>query len=149
MTTQNLPKTFPINHDDYHAEYIGRLDNGRQFFLTNPFVPQMANESGCEFVALFYFDNKGIFLEAKIENLGPRNLLDQKVSERLFQAYLDEIADGEFTDIEIAPFEIERFGTKFGFIPRPLEDEEDEWGIEFHPGNYMAFFAPWDGDYDT
>ena len=33
------PKLFPINHDDYHAKHIGTTADGRQFFLTTPFVP--------------------------------------------------------------------------------------------------------------
>jgi hypothetical protein len=32
----------------------------------------------------------------------------------------------------------------------PPEDEDDEWAVEMQPGNYMAFYEPWDsGDYDT
>ena len=34
-----IPDTFPIIHDDYHARHIGTLADGRQFFLTTPFVP--------------------------------------------------------------------------------------------------------------
>jgi hypothetical protein len=46
---------------------------------------------------------------------------------------------------------VQRFGTTFGLVPRaPDEDDEDgRWSVEMHPGNYMAFFEPWEGDYDT
>lgn len=147
MAKQNLPKTFPINRDDDHAEFIGRLNDGRQFFLITPFVPAREDNPGCEFVALFYFDNNGTLIEAKIDNLGPRATMDDDLRKNLFQSRLDEIVDGEFTDIEITPFAIERFGVEFGFIPAQLES--NEWTIEFHPGNFMAFFAPWDGSYYT
>jgi hypothetical protein len=30
-----------------------------------------------------------------------------------------------------------------------FEEDGDEWCVEFHPGNFMAFYPPWDGDYDT
>ena len=33
------PKLVAVGHDDYHAEYVGRTRDGRQFFLTTPFVP--------------------------------------------------------------------------------------------------------------
>ena len=33
------PKTVTIRPDDYHAEYVGRTADDRQFFLTTPFVP--------------------------------------------------------------------------------------------------------------
>ena len=33
------PEKIAINHDDYHAEHIGRTKLGHQFFLTAPFVP--------------------------------------------------------------------------------------------------------------
>ena len=30
------------------------------------------------------------------------------------------------------------------------EDADDPWAVEVQPGNYMAFFEPWDsGEYDT
>jgi hypothetical protein len=35
-------------------------------------------------------------------------------------------------------------------VPREPEDEDDPCVVEVQPGNYMAFFEPWDsGDYDT
>jgi hypothetical protein len=55
-----------------------------------------------------------------------------------------------FERIEVAPFAIERFGTTFGLVLREPEDEDEVWAVEVQPGNYMAFFEPWDGgDYDT
>jgi hypothetical protein len=35
-------------------------------------------------------------------------------------------------------------------IVREPEDEDDVFAVELLPGNYMAFFEPWDsGEYDT
>ena len=40
--------------------------------------------------------------------------------------------------------------TDIGLIVREPEDENDSWAVELLPGNYMAFFEPWDsGEYDT
>jgi hypothetical protein len=50
--------------------------------------------------------------------------------------------------IVVMPFEVERFGLKFGLIVRECDD--GRWIAEVQPGNSMAFFAPWDsGVYDT
>ncbi len=144
-----IPDTFPINHDDYHAKHIGRTGDGRQFFLTTPFVAAHGKESGAEFIALFTFDANGNFLEASIENLGPRATIDREAASLLYQQRLESLGDVEFCDIRIAPFATSRFGIDFGLIPRECEEDDDEPTIELQPGNFMAFFDPWDGDYDT
>ena len=39
---------------------------------------------------------------------------------------------------------------EFGLIPNWPEDEGEPLSISLQPGDYMAFFEPWDsGDYDT
>lgn len=151
MPNKRVPKTFPINHDDYHARYVGRLSDGRQFFLTTPFEPAIGNNAGCEFVALFLFAADGSFLEARIDRLGPRKDLDEAHRDSVIQARIGELAaaGSTFRRIRIAPFETKQHGTTFGLIPHQPEDEEDELTIELHPGNVMAFFPPWEGDYDT
>lgn len=151
MPKKRVPKTFPINHDDYHARYVGRLADGRQFFLTTPFEPAIGNSPGGEFVALFLFAADGSLLEAKIDQLGPRKDLDEARRDAVIQSHIDELAaaGSKFQRIKIAPFQTEQHGTTFGLIPRQPEDEEDELAIELHPGNAMAFFPPWEGDYDT
>jgi hypothetical protein len=144
------PTKIAINHDGYHAKHIGRTSDGRQFVLTTPFEPKHGDNPGCEYVALYLFDADGDFLEAKIERFGPRDKVDDKRLEEVYQGYLKGLGDVSFERIEIAPFSTERFGTTFGLIPQPPEDEDDVWTAIFLPGNYMAFYPPWDsGDYDT
>ena len=144
------PQLIAIEHDDHHASHIGSLPDGRQFFLTTPFVPAIGSEAGREFVALFLFDEGGSFLEARIDDLGTRTELDEARASSAFQQRLAELGPVDFGRIEVQPFEVERFGTVFGLIPRPPEEDDDEWAVEMQPGNYMAFFEPWDsGDYDT
>jgi hypothetical protein len=144
-----IPETFPINHDDYHAKHIGRTADGRQFFLTTPFVPALGEETGGEYIALFTFDTNGELLDATIDDLGPRSALDRDAASKLYEQRLESLGDVQFCDIRIAPFTTKRFGIEFGLIPRECANEEDEPAIEMQPGNYMAFFDPWDGDYDT
>jgi hypothetical protein len=132
------------------AEYVGRTANGRQFILTTPFEPASSRRKGCEFVALYLFDGEGKLLEAKIEDFGPRANLDDEKRREVRDRWLRELGDVTYERIEVAPFAIERFGTTFGLVLREPEDEDDPWAVEMQPGNYMAFFEPWDsGDYDT
>lgn len=147
---EGAPRQIAINHDDYHARHIGRLPDGRQFLLTTPFVPARNADPGREFIALYLFDKRGGFLEALIDDLGPRNSSPSEDVNVIYERRLAELGPVEFTRIEVQPFQVDRFGVQFGLIPRPPEDDDDPWAVELLPGNYMAFFEPWDsGDYDT
>jgi hypothetical protein len=144
------PELIAINHDDYHAEHVGRTRDGRQFFLTTPFEPALGEESGGEYVALFVFDDGGNLIEAKIDDFGPRKTVDEEKRRRVYEGRLSELGDVVFDRIEVKPFAVERLGRRFGLIPREPEEDDDPWAVEMMPGNYMAFFEPWDsGDYDT
>ncbi|CAG0987326.1 hypothetical protein PHYC_02096 [Phycisphaerales bacterium] len=143
------PNLIAIDHDDYHAKYVGRLSDGRQFFLTTPFEPAI-DGPGREFLAVFLFDAKGAFLEARIDDFGTRASLDETRANALLEQRLRELGEVTYGRIRVAPFSVERFSSTFGLIARPPEEEGDEWAVELQPGNYMAFFAPWNsGTYDT
>lgn len=167
------PEVFLIEHDDYHAEYVGRTADQKQFFLTTPFEPL-----GHEFVALFLFDLKGHLIDSVIEDFGLRNEMDEDLRNRRVSELLAGLGPVTFRTIGIRPFAVEKFGIPFGFIPFPFEDTEDpnyellgkaltgaygpaiamatkaikriKWSVSINPGDYMCFFAPWDqGTYDT
>ncbi|MBL4770627.1 MAG: hypothetical protein JKY61_05685 [Planctomycetes bacterium] len=144
------PATIPICHDDHHAKYVGWTSQGDQFFLTTPFTPAGDGE-GCEFFALYRFDSEGKFLSAEIDNLGPRETLDGSRTKERLQSIIDSLGEVQYGDINIQPFQVEKDGVEFGLIPTEadfVEDEEDMC-LEFQPGNFMAFYPPWDGSYDT
>jgi hypothetical protein len=144
------PELIAIEHDEFHAEHVGRTADGRQFFLTTPFEAVIDGRADNHFVALFLFDDAGKLLEAKINQFGSRTPVNDQKRQDLYQQRLRELGDVSFERIEVAPFSIERFGTTFGLIPRPPEEDGDSWWVELHPGNYMAFHEPWDsGEYDT
>ncbi|RDS79636.1 hypothetical protein DWU98_16330 [Dyella monticola] len=144
------PKLIAIDHDDYHAEHIGCTRDGRRFILTNPFDPAIGNNPGCEFVALYIFDKAGQLIDAKIDSFGPRSGLDEDARSSLYEERLTSLGDVSIERIEVAPFAVERFDLEFGLIARPPQEDDDAWAVEMQPGNYMAFFEPWDsGEYDT
>jgi len=144
------PSIIAIEHDDYHAQHVGRVKDGRQFFLTTPFEPAHGANHGGEFVALYLFDAAGKMLEAKIDNFGPRATMNEDHRRKLCEQRLQELGELTLERIEVAPFAVERFGTTFGLVLREPEEEGDPWAVEAQPGNYMAFFEAWDsGEYDT
>jgi hypothetical protein len=147
---ENAPELITINNDDYHAEFVGRTVDNKQFFLTIPFIPESSNEEGREFVALYLFSSDGKLLEAKIDDLGTREEMDDEYRETLFQNRIEELGEVSYEPIIIAPFRVEKFNTEFGLIAHEPEEEDEDWWATFEPGNVMAFYPPWDsGDYDT
>ena len=145
-----LPKLIRINHDDYAARRIGQIADGRQFFLTNPFVPADRNgDGGSEFIALYIFDADGRLLNAKIDNLGVRKNVDEENARSIIQARLNKLGEFSFDDIIIAPFSINKFDIEFGLILHMPEEDDEVLRVTVEPGDYMCFFPPWDGDYDT
>ena len=153
---QCAPEKIRINHDDYHAEFVGRTADGRQFFLTNPFVPALSDNPGREFLALYIFDTDGNLLEAKIDDLGvrqdkispPGQKLDLDFASSLLRNRLAKLGTVSFCDIKIVPFSIEKFGVEFGLIKGVPEETDESW-FTVEPGNYMAFYPPYDGEYYT
>ena len=148
--SNEAPTIIAIDHDDYHAADVGRTEDGRQFFLTTPFEPRRDDTPGAEFVAIYVFDGAGKLVEALIDNLGPRATMDSESRRAMCEKRIDDLGPIKRQRIEIEPFSVTRFDTEFGLIASPPEDEDDIWRVEMQPGNFMAFFEPWDsGEYDT
>ena len=144
------PELIAIDHDDYHAEHIGLTPTGHQFFLTNPFEPAMPNKAGCEYIALFLFDSEGNLVDSDIETLGARGSYSEEAATQKYYDKLRGLGDVTFQRIEVKPFSVGHNGTNIGLIIREPEEDCDVWAVELLPGNYMAFFEPWDsGYYDT
>ncbi len=82
--------------------------------------------------------------------MGPRAALDKTKACEQYDRRLRDLGEVRFDRIEIAPFVVERFGMRFRLIVREPEDDGEPWAVQVQPGNYMAFFEPWDsGEYDT
>ncbi|WP_431067663.1 hypothetical protein [Methylotuvimicrobium sp.] len=119
-------------------------------FFYDPLRTCYLGQGRMEYVALFIFDEDGNLKESKVDSFGPRDSLNVEACKKFYLSRLEELGDVKFCRIEVKPFSVNKFGVDFGLIPREPEDEEDEWAVELLPGNYMAFFEPWDsGEYDT
>lgn len=147
---KGAPSTFVIAPDDYHAEFCGKTADGRQLFLTTPFVPARGKNAGEEFLALYTFDAAGKLLDAVIERFGPRKTLDDEARVARRDALLASLGKWRPAKIRIAPFSVERFGIAFGFVARPPDEEGEDWAVTLEPGDFMCFWPPWtSGIYDT
>ena len=147
---KKAPKLIALEHDDYAAEYIGRTKNGRQFFLTTPFVPGLGSDPGREFIALYIFDKAGHLQSATVDDLGSRAAMNKEARVARKNEMLSSLGEIKYQRIKVAPFVIEIFGVEFGFIPSPPEELGDDWSVIVEPGNYMCFWPPWvSGEYDT
>jgi hypothetical protein len=63
---------------------------------------------------------------------------------------LADLGNITYDRIEVAPFAVDRVGLTFGLVYREPDEAGDVEAVEVLPGNYMAFFEPWDdGAYDT
>jgi|SRR5579884_4570555 len=145
------PSTVALDPDNNAAAFVGHTADGRQFFLTMPFVPGMVGrEPGREFIALYLFDPAGRMLTAIIEDLGSTDSVVEPARLARRNELLASLGDVWYGRIEVTPFTIERFGTQFGFIPQAPDDPDDDWCVIAQPGDYMCFWPPWNtGDYDT
>lgn len=140
------PRFVRINHDDYHAQYVGKISDGSQFFLTHPFAPAHGDKPGGSFIALYIFDEFGILKEARIEKQGE---VTQTQVNALTESWLASLGKYRFADINVAPFCVEKYGRQFGLIFDAEDEEELGAWVTVQPGDYMAFSSPWDGEYDT
>ena len=144
------PELVALDPDEFHAKYVGWTGDGRQFFLTAAFVPARPGSRGLEFLALYLFDANGHLLRADIEDLGPRESMDHAAREERSQAKLATLGNISYRRIVVALFTLTHDDVEFGLVQREPESPGEPWAVEAQPGNYMAFFEPWDsGEYDT
>ncbi len=140
------PRFVRINHDEREAEYVGKMPDGSQFFLTHPFAPALGGKPGGSFIALYIFDAFGHLTEARVEQLIE---VTQTQVDTMTEAWLASLGKYRFADIAVAPFCVEKYDQQFGLIFEAEDDEELGAWVTVQPGDYMAFSPPWDGEYDT
>jgi hypothetical protein len=134
------------------AEYIGKPGDGSQFFLSNAFEPAICGKSRRQFAALFIFyknttsvedriDDAGIFGEViQAAVLSGSKILSNRIINGKMKQRFAGLGGFRFDDIQIEPFEIGHSGIQPGSIPLALEEEDENWRVEFYPGNVMATY---------
>jgi hypothetical protein len=143
------PRLIDIERDDSHATHVGRAPDGRQFFITYPFVPERNGERRREFVARYLWAADGSFLDATIKEI-PTSSSWETLQDEMAKLMLN-LGNVHLGRIRVAPFSVHHSGHEFGLVVRRTEGSaKNDWAVHARPGYYMCFFAPWDGGgYDT
>jgi hypothetical protein len=146
-----IPEKIPIlRMEDYHTHYLGKTDDGRQFFgyetfVFPPGVPAEALEKHRkEYVVLYLFDDQGNHSETKHWFAGTVAVADQEKMIAWLQDEIEKLGNVTYTDIEVKPFQSTVDGVVFGLV----SNEEHEV-VELQPNSTIAFYEPWDGEYYT
>lgn len=145
-TSDAAPERIRLIPDQWHIHNVGRLSDGRLFFVDS----QLDAAGGVtkDFVCTFIFDQDGHLVEHSIELVGDRGAYPEGSVSMLISRHLAALGDRALTDIWVRPFRVESSGTVFGLIPRRIE--HGGWRVEFMPGNTLSFYPPWEaGEYDT
>jgi hypothetical protein len=147
------PDRFTIIPDDYHVPFAGKTGDGRLFFLSNELFGTPASTGApSSFIGLFLWKPDGSFDEVKYQAVArPSGIPIQQAvpagEEDAFNKWVLSLGDYKLEEIEVAPFVTKFDGVPFGFVP---QDIEGTMQIHVEPGNFIAYYEPWDGeDYDT
>jgi len=148
---EQAPDRFTIIPDDYHVPYAGTAEDGRRFFLSEElFVP---GDQGPAYVGLFLWNADGTFDEVRVDEVSragglPPGQAGPAGIEDLVDARLAELGDYVLGPIEVEPFSKEVDGVTFGWVV--TQGESGNYNVNIEPGDFIAYFAPWDGlIYDT
>jgi hypothetical protein len=94
-----IPKTIQINRiEDYHTHYIGKYDNGKQFWAYEHFIsvpiPDEKNwqKYRHEYVVLYLFDENGKYVSNKYWYAGTTSDLNCETDEKI-EEMVDELGE--------------------------------------------------------
>jgi len=148
------PERFTIVPDDYHVPFAGTAEDGRRFFLSEELFSYPAVDvPGSGYVGLFLWKPDGTFDEVRVDEVARAGGLPpaQAVpagADEVVAARLAELGDYVVEPIEVAPFTEVVDGVTFGWVVE--QGDEGEYQIRIEPGDFIAYYAPWDGlGYDT
>jgi hypothetical protein len=142
------PTRFTIRPDDHHVPYAGTAEDGRRFFLSEELFSDTT-----AWVGLFLWKADGSFDEVRVSvGRRPTGLPPGQAAPAdpggLVQARLAELGKYVLEPITVEPFTEQVDGTEFGWTVGRYDD--GEYFINIEPGNFICYYAPWNGDgYDT
>ncbi|KRA31398.1 MULTISPECIES: hypothetical protein [unclassified Nocardioides] len=147
------PERFTIAPDDYHVPYAGTAEDGRKFFLSDElFEFDSATESSAGYVGLFLWNADGSFSEIRVDRVSradgvPPGQAASADADDLIEKRLAELGDYELEPITVEPFLRTIDHVEFGWA---VSEFEGDYSINIEPGNFIAYYEPWDGlEYDT
>jgi hypothetical protein len=145
------PERIPLMRvEDYHTHYLGELEDGRLFFgyetfvFPNGYSGENWQEERLEYAIVHLFDSNGIHVKTLYELAGKTSEIELRKSSKMLKRLLEPLGKLNYKNVEVKPFSIIIDKIEFGLIP----DDETE-SIELQPSSTIAFFEPWNGEYDT
>jgi hypothetical protein len=141
------PARFTIVPDDYHVPYAGTAEDGRKFFLSDELF-----DARSAYVGLFLWKADGTFDEVRVTKVVrpaglPPGQAGTANADGLVASRLAELGKYVLEPIEVEPFTEELEGVTFGWV---VNQFEGEYSINIEPGDFIAYYKPWDGlAYDT
>lgn len=140
------PEKIHLIPDQWHIHYVGRLKDGRHFWVDGQVTFDKRGTK--DYVCTFLFDGDGRLTTHNIELVGQRGAYPDARFEEVRDRHLAVLGAHTIRDVWIRLFSVNSNGHVFGLIPRRLDD--GRWYVEFMPGNTLAFYPPWEaGGYDT
>ncbi|MFD7024972.1 hypothetical protein [Promicromonospora sukumoe] len=142
------PERFTIAPDDYHVPYAGTAEDGRKFFLSEELF-----DGDSAYVGVFLWNADGTFDEVRVDAVSraeglPPGQAGPSGTEDLVDARLAELGEYVLEPIEVEPFTQDVDGVTFGWNLDQYED--GTYFINVMPGDFIAYYEPWDGlGYDT
>jgi len=150
------PQSIKIRREEgYHTDCIGKYGDGSQFmgFVTATLpIPLPKNWQAKKrwYAVLHTFDKKGKHLNTEAWFAGTTASGERDAIEKA-RTRLDEMVSAlgevKYGNIKVGLFQVQIDGHTFGLVDAS-EPEEGYQSIHLLP-NDLAFFAPWDGTYDT
>ena len=151
-----VPKAIKIVREaGYHTDRIGKYRDGKQFmgFVVATVPKPLSRNKRTRlrwYAVLHTFDKKGKHLNTETFFAGEAVSGDREAIEKA-QAKLDQLIAAlgrvKYGNIKVGLFQVQIDGHTFGLVDAS-EPAEDYESIHLLP-NDLAFFAPWDGTYDT
>ncbi len=139
--------------DDEHTRYMGTCSGGRLFwgYTTFAFATVFANlESNDwranrkEYVVLHLFKKDGRYLSTQHLFAGTTDKADQALMKQTLEAWIAQLGEIAYGDIEVSLFQTKIDKVTFGLIIN-----EDEECVDLQPSTTVSFMEPWNGEYYT
>jgi hypothetical protein len=153
-TIAGVPNKIKIRREEgYHTHHIGKTANGMQFmgFIVgtggNSREPR-ADQSIRWYAVLYHFDADGNHQGTKFNFLGKKSFASElNNAESKLVEMIRALGKVTYCDVQVKLFSVRHEGVVFGLMDASIP-EKGYARVDLAP-NGLAFFAPWDGTYET
>lgn len=149
-----VPQSIKIRREKgFHTDRIGKYADGNQFMafvVAATHVPKKGKTELHWYAVLHTFDPQGRHLNTEAWLAGKAGGVERGIVERAEGRLAEMIAalgKVRYGGIKVSLFQVQVDGHTFGLVDASEQDGDSE-SIHLLP-NELAFFAPWDGTYDT